>query len=425
MSAPRTRVRRLVAACALLLAASMLSACDNGDDIASGQADDTTGASADSGSDPSSDASDVSSDSEDPDAEAGTISTNIKRRTDVPVSTQLLVFAHHGRLSTVTVSGSGDVGALTGAIAGDGGKWKAGDLLEPGTTYTVKASVSGDDGDVVTKKQQFTTQALSLSQQTYPSVAPLPGETVGVGMPVIVNFDVPVTDRANIEKHLHVTTAPEQPGTWHWLSDTEVHYRPKKYWKAGSTVDVNLDINGVEAGNGIYGQEDRDVQFQVGDAHIYKVDTKTDQMKVFSNGKLLRTIPITTGQQPKFTTRSGIKVIIEKFDSKRMNSETVGIPVDSADGYDIDNVQWAMRVTYSGEFVHAAPWSVGSQGVANVSHGCTGMSTTNADWLYHMTIRGDVVDYTGTDRPMESTNGYGDWNIPWNEYQQGSALAAG
>ncbi len=420
MSPRRRRVRGLVALSALLLGTSMLSACDNGDDILNGgSADDTTGASADS-SNGSSDSSDT--DAEDPDA--GSFSTNIKRKTDVPVSTQLLVIAHHGRLSSVSVSGSDDVGALTGAIAGDGSKWKADDLLEPGTTYTVNASVAGDDGELVTKKQQFTTQALSLSQQTYPSVAPLPGETVGVGMPVVVSFDVPVTDRANIEKHLHVTTAPEQPGTWHWLSDSEVHYRPKKYWKAGTQVDVNLDINGVEAGNGIYGQEDRDVQFQVGDAHIYKVDTRSDQMKVFSNGKLLRTIPITTGQQPKFTTRSGIKVVIEKFDSKRMNSETVGIPVDSADGYDIDNVQWAMRVTYSGEFVHAAPWSVASQGVANVSHGCTGMSTSNADWLYHMTVRGDVVDYVGTDRPMESTNGYGDWNIPWDEYKQGSALAS-
>ena len=419
MSSRKRRVRGLVALSALLLGTSMLSACDNGDDILNGgSADDTTGASGD----PSNGSDSESADAEDPDA--ASVSTNIKRKTDVPVSTQLLVFAHNGRLSAVSVSGSGDVGALTGAIAGDGGKWKADDLLEPGTTYTVKASVAGGDGELVTKKSQFTTQALSLSQQTYPSVAPLPGETVGVGMPVVVTFDVPVTDRANVEKNLHVTTAPEQPGTWHWLSDTEVHYRPKKYWKAGTQVDVNLDINGVEAGNGIYGQEDRDVQFQVGDAHIYKVDTRTDQMKVFSNGKLLRTIPITTGQQPKFTTRSGIKVIIEKFDSKRMNSETVGIPVDSADGYDIDNVQWAMRVTYSGEFVHAAPWSVGSQGHANVSHGCTGMSTSNADWLYHMSVRGDVVDYVGTDRPMESTNGYGDWNIPWDEYQQGSALAS-
>jgi lipoprotein-anchoring transpeptidase ErfK/SrfK len=417
MSSRRHRVRGLVGLAALLLGASMLSACDNGPDLpgTGGSADDTTGVS-ESGS-PSGDSSDSGDDQP-----VGSVSTNVKRKTDVPVSTLLTVSAHDGRLSTVDVTGSGAVGALTGAIAGDGSQWKADDRLEPGTTYTVKASVRGDDGELVTKRQQFTTQALSLDQQTYPSVAPLPGETVGVGMPVMVTFDVPVTDQASIEKHMKVTSTPAQVGTWHWISDTEVHYRPKKYWKAGTTVDVDLDINGVDAGDGIYGQEDREVGFTIGDAHIYKVDTRTDQMKVFSNGKLLRTIPITTGQQPKFTTRSGIKVIIEKFDSKRMNSETVGIPVDSADGYDIDNVQWAMRVTYSGEFVHAAPWSVASQGHANVSHGCTGMSTSNADWLYHMTVRGDVVDYTGTDRPMEPTNGYGDWNIPWDEYKAGSAL---
>jgi len=420
MSSRRPRLRGLVALAALLLGTSMLSACDNGDDIANGGSADDANGTSDASNDGTSDGSDDSSDSED--ADAGSVSTNIKSKTDVPVSTQLLVIAHNGRLSTVTVSGSGDVGALPGAIAGDGAKWKADDLLEPGTTYTVKASVSGDDGELVTKKQQFTTEALSLAQQTYASVAPLPGETVGVGMPVVVSFDVPVTDRANIEKHLHVTAAPEQPGTWHWLSDYEVHYRPKKYWKAGTTVAVDLDVNGVDAGNGIYGQEDRDVQFQIGDAHIYKVDMNTHQMKVFSNGKLLRTLPITTGEQPKFTTRSGIKVVMEKFDAKRMNSETVGIPVDSADGYDLDNVQWAMRVTSSGEFVHAAPWSVGSQGSANVSHGCTGMSTDNADWLYHMSVRGDVVDYTGTDRGIEAGNGYDDWNVSWADYKAGSAL---
>jgi lipoprotein-anchoring transpeptidase ErfK/SrfK len=424
MSSRRHRVRGLVGLAALLLGASMLSACDNGPDLpgTGGSADDTTGAS--SGSSDSGDDSESDSDSDSEDEEpAGSVSTNVKGKTDVPVDTLLTVSAHDGRLSTVDVTGSGEAGALTGAIAGDGSTWKADDRLEPGTTYTVKASVSGDDGELVTKRQKFTTQDLSLDQQTYASVAPLPGETVGVGMPVVVTFDVPVTDPASIEKHMLVTTAPEQPGTWHWVSDTEVRYRPKKYWKAGTTVDVNLDINGVDAGNGIYGQEDREVNFTIGDAHIYKVDMNTHQMKVFSNGKLLRTLPITTGEQPKFTTRSGIKVIIEKFDSKRMDSETVGIPNNSPDGYNIDNVQWAMRVTYSGEFVHAAPWSVGSQGYANVSHGCTGMSTSNADWLYHMTLRGDVVDYTGSDRQMESTNGYGDWNISWADYKAGSALS--
>ena len=418
MSSRRPRLRGLVALSALLLATSALSACDNGQDIpGSGSVDDTTGAQGGSGSAPDAGGADEDA------APVGSISTNLKKRTDVPVSTLLEVSAQHGRLSTVEVTGSDDVGALPGQIAGDGSTWTAEDRLEPGTSYTVKASVRGDDGDLVTKRQKFSTQDLTLDQQTYASVAPLPGETVGVGMPIIVSFDIPVTDRASMERHMSVTTAPAQPGTWHWLSDSVVHYRPKSYWKPGTTVDVDLDVNGVDAGNGIYGQEDRQVQFQIGDAHIYKVDMNTHQMKVFSNGKLLRTLPVTTGQQPKFTTRSGIKVIMEKFDAKRMNSETVGIPADSADGYDIDNVQWAMRVTNSGEFVHAAPWSVGSQGYANVSHGCTGMSTSNADWLYHMTLRGDVVSYTGTERTIESGNGWDDWNISWPDYKAGSALS--
>jgi lipoprotein-anchoring transpeptidase ErfK/SrfK len=115
-------------------------------------------------------------------------------------------------------------------------------------------------------------------------------------------------------------------------------------------------------------------------------------------------------------------VIVEKFRHKRMNSETIGIDPNSADGYDIDDVEYAMRVTYSGEFVHAAPWSVGSQGHSNVSHGCTGMSTSNAEWLYNRSIVGDVVQYTGTSRTTDLTNGFGDWNLSFNSYRAGSAL---
>lgn len=417
MSSPRRGMRALVVGVAMTLAAT-LAACDNGADIGGVDAPEDTPGVAQPTGEPTSEAPVT----EVP-VEPATISTNLEKRKDVPVSTRLQVLAQHGRLSTVTVVGSGEAGTLPGTIADGGGQWEADDLLEPGTTYTIKASIRGEDGETVKRRQRFTTQSLTLDQQTYPSIAPLPDETVGIGMPVIVTFDIPVTDRANIERNLHVTAEPAQPGTWHWVSGREVHYRPKKYWKAGTKVNVKVDINGVDAGNGIYGQMDREIDFKIGDANISKVDMKTHEMKVFSNGKLLRTLPITTGEQPKFTTRSGVKVIMEKFDSKRMNSETVGIPVNSADGYDLENVQWAMRLTYSGEFIHAAPWSVGSQGRANVSHGCTGMSTANADWLYHRTLRGDVVEYVGTERRMEPGNGYGDWNVPWREYKQGSALS--
>ncbi len=196
-------------------------------------------------------------------------------------------------------------------------------------------------------------------------------------MPVIVNFDIPVTDKATFEKHMHVTSSPAQKGTWHWISDSVAHYRPAKYWQAGTDITVDVDVNAIPAGNGIYGQDSRTVSFHVGDAVISKVNAATHQMQTFINGKLAKTMPITTGKAG-FTTRSGVKVIMEKYRTKRMNSETVGIPQGSSEAYDIDDVEYAMRVTSSGEFLHAAPWSVGSQGYANVSHGCTGLSTANA-----------------------------------------------
>ena len=398
------RPARIAGATALALACLSLAACD-ADSPLPGASDEPKGA------DETSPAASTS------EAE---LDTNLPKNTKaVPVSTLLEVTATDATLKKVSVTSSAD--NVPGELSGDRTSWKAGDRLEPGTTYTMTTLAVDAEGESLRERGTFTTQALTLDEQTYPSVAPLQDETVGVGMPVIVTFDVPVTNKREFEKNMKVTSQPAQPGSWHWMSDNEAHWRPKAYWKAGTDVSVDVDVNGVSAGNGIYGQEDRVVDFEIGDAHVYKVDMKTHQMKVLSNGKLLRTIPITTGEQPAFTTRSGVKVIMEKFDSKRMNSETVGIT--GTEAYDIDNVQWAMRVTNSGEFIHAAPWSVGSQGYANVSHGCTGMSTDNAAWLYAMSKRGDVVEYTGSDRPMEDGNGYADWNMNFQEYKQGSALS--
>ena len=402
MSVHRARLPLL---CGALLAVSLTAACGSGSSSADQGAKGLRNA--------------VHSQSAKPEVPRPVVHTNVGGgATSVPVDRVVSVRADTGTLTSVAVTSRS--GPVPGKLSADHTSWTAGALLEPGTAYTVVSQASIDGGRAVRKTTHFRTAGLSLDQQTFPSIAPLGGQTVGVGMPVIVRFDVPVTDRASIEKHLHVVSQPAQRGAWHWISATEVHWRPATYWRAGTKVTVNADINSVPAGNGIFGQLDRSVTFNIGAAHIYKVNTRTDQMRVFSNGKLLRTIPITTGQQPQYTTRSGTKVIIEKFPSKDMNSETVGIT--GADAYNIKGVQWAMRVTYSGEFVHAAPWSVADQGHANVSHGCTGMSTANAYWLYHMTNVGDVVQYTGTDRRMTLTNGYGDWNEPFSTYQKGSAL---
>jgi lipoprotein-anchoring transpeptidase ErfK/SrfK len=362
-------------------------------------------------------AADPSAVSTSPTREPVTITTNVQRN-DVAVDTVLSVSAAGGTLDEVTVTS--DAGELEGDLDASG-RWEAASLLEPGTTYVVKTVATSAGGEEQRDRTRFSTADLTLDEQTFASISPLQGETVGVGMPVIVTFDVPVTDHAAMERHMTVTSTPVQRGSWHWLSDYEVHWRPAAYWQAGTDVAVDLDVNSVPAGAGVFGQEDRHVDFHIGDAHVYKVNAQTHQMQVYSNGELLRTIPITTGKEG-FTTRSGVKVIIEKFRHRHMNSETVGIPVDSSDGYDLDDVEYAMRLTWSGEFIHAAPWSVASQGYANVSHGCTGMSDANAAWLYAMSIRGDVVEYTGTDRPMTLTNGYGDWNESFADWKAGSAL---
>ena len=402
--------RAMTGATAVVLACFALAACDAGSALPGGASDDPSETAGSTGAD------------DEPEQPVAVVTMNVdKGASEVPVDQPIEIAVRDGKLRKVSVTS--DAGELSGRISADGAGWGSNDGLEPGASYTIRAVAKGTDGETVRQTSRFTTVPLTLDEQTYPSVAPLQGEEVGVGMPVIVSFDIAVTDKATFEKHMSVESTPAQPGSWHWLSDNEAHWRPKTYWKAGTEVSVDVDVNGVPAGNGIYGQEDREVDFQIGDAHVYKVDMDSHQMRVLSNGDLLRTIPITTGEEPAFTTRSGVKVIMEKFREKRMNSETVGIGRDDPEYYNIDDVEYAMRVTYSGEFIHAAPWSVGSQGSANVSHGCTGMSTENAAFLYNMTLRGDVVEYVGTDRPMTLTNGYGDWNLDFPTWSEGSALS--
>lgn len=352
---------------------------------------------------------------------AASITSSIPGGTrNVKVNRSIRLNVSDGVLSSVTVSST--TGPVKGALSDDKVSWQSTSRLQPGATYRVDGVAVDDQGREKRYQAKFRTQALSMDQQTYPSFFPLPGSTVGVGLPVIIRFDVPVTDRDSIQKHLKVSSKPAQVGGFRWISSKEVHWRPKTYWKPGTKVAVVADIDSVPAGGGVFGQVSRTNNFTIGRSMISRVDVNNYTMKVFKDGNLIRTFPITTGEQPKFTTRSGTKVIIEKFRKKRMNSETVGIPVDSADGYDLDGVEYAMRLTYSGEFVHAAPWSVGSQGRANVSHGCTGMSTEDAGWLYENTIVGDVIEYSGTTKMMTLDNGFGDWNLPFGEYVQAASL---
>ena len=222
----------------------------------------------------------------------------------VDISRKIRLHVASGTLQEVQVTGPKG-GIVQGRLSPDKTRWVSTTPLQAASRYRVTSTAVDADGLKKGYETGFRTRTLTLDEQTYASFVPVDGQTVGVGMPVIIRFDVPVTDKASIEKHLKVVSQPAQAGSFYWVSSQEVHWRPKSYWRPGTNVTVNADIAGVPAGNGIYGQSDRSIKFHVGDAMISKVDTNTDHMRVFRNGKLIRTIPITTGQQPKFTTRSG------------------------------------------------------------------------------------------------------------------------
>jgi len=347
------------------------------------------------------------------------LTTNVKdKSTGVGVDTLVQVQAEHGTIGEATLTDS-EGAKIPGEVSGT--DWLASDRLEPGMTYTLNVTATGDDGVVKTLEVGFSTQKLTLDDQTYPAVAPLQDETVGVGMPVIVTFDIPVQDREEFERHMTVTSEPAVEGSWSWFSDREVHFRPKTFWPAGAKVHVDLDLNGVPAGNGIYGQQDQNIDFTIGKKVVNKVDLKKHTLTHTVDGKAVRTIPISAGDA-SHQSRNGIKVIQEKFASVDMDAASTGVDSSDPGYYNMKGVKWAMRVTNSGEFLHAAPWNAGYLGRANMSHGCTGMSTADAGWLYQRSRRGDIVEFTGGTRSLEDRNGWTDWNVDWSDWVDGSAL---
>jgi len=351
------------------------------------------------------------------------LTPNVKNKAkNVKVSTVVSVKAGNGKLDKVTLryagvsKGKAIKGSVDGTLAKDKASWTAGDRLEPSSTYTLTMSGKNPEGQQTVTRTTFKTQALTLQQQTFAQLQPWKGATVGVAMPVILTFDVPVKNRKEFEKHLSVTSSPKQGGSWSWFSDKEVHFRPKNYWKPGTKVTVNADVNGLSAGNGVYGQNSTSTSFKIGRSLVTKINLSSKQAKVYIDGDLERTIPISAGKAG-WRTRSGTKVIMEKLPVTRMTNEMIG----ADESYDLQ-VKYAMRITWSGEFLHAAPWNSGNFGRVNASHGCVGMSTANAAWLFSRVQIGDPVVMTGSGRGLEKGNGYTDWDVSWSQYKKGSAL---
>lgn len=334
----------------------------------------------------------------------------------VNVTDPVIVRASNGRL--VSVSVTGPKGPVRGTFDPQSRSWQADSTaLAFGSTYRVSAMAMDARGRDVELDASFTTvEPTSLFTA---QVLPAEGEPVGVGMPITVTFDRAIQNRAEVEQALRIVTPVPIEGAWAWNSNREVQFRPRSYWPGSMEAEVHLDLRGVQAKDGVYGARDMVHTVTFGPSMVTQVNAQTFTATVLRDGSVTRTIPITTGKNG-WETRSGVKVIMSKERTRTMDAATGGTSRNDPEYYRL-LVEYAMRVTDSGEFVHAAPWSVGYQGRANVSHGCIGMSTDNARWLYEQTLVGDVVEVRGTGREQDLGNGITLWNESWAEWLTRSA----
>ncbi|MER8044546.1 Ig-like domain-containing protein [Streptomyces sp. NPDC094032] len=339
-----------------------------------------------------------------------------------------------GRLADVTVTDH-EGRRVAGAVSADGARWTSAAPLPADGRYTARLVVERTDTGRFRRQRtrlDLRTGAAPKGERLTAELGPTRegasgDEPYGVGQPLTAELSrpVPATDpeaRRTVERALDVQSTPRVDGAWHWVGPTTLHYRPRTYWPAHATVRVHSALDGVRVADDLYGGPSAPLTLTTGD-HVEAVtDVEAHTMSVFRDGRLIRTIPVTTGKEG-YRTRGGVKVVLGKEATVRMRGDSIGIAKGSQDFYDL-KVRWATRVTWSGEYVHAAPWSLDAQGSENVSHGCTGMSTEDAAWFFDLVREGDLVRVVnGYGEPMSPfDNGYGDWNLSWAEWRRGSAL---
>ncbi|MFB7618733.1 Ig-like domain-containing protein [Kitasatospora sp. NPDC056181] len=329
-----------------------------------------------------------------------------------------------GTLGTVKVTDATGK-ALAGELSADGTSWTSAAAPASGTKYTVTASATDKDKLEADANATFTTATPANTFVGY--FTPEDGSTVGVGMPVSINFSKPVTDRKAVQQAITVIAEPGVEIVGHWFSSTRLDFRPQEYWAKGTKVTVKLRLKDVQGAKGVYGTQSKDVRFTIGRAQTSVADLAAKTLTVTTDGQVSAVYKI-SGGAPEHRTWGGKMVISEQFQQTRMNSQTVNLGSE----YDIADVPHAQRLTTSGTFIHGNYWSPSSIfGGQNTSHGCVGLKDAQggqdqgADGyrFYRSSMIGDVVEVVNSgDKTVEPSNGLNGWNVGWAAWKAGSAL---
>ena len=407
--------RRLVAiVAAAVLAPLGLAACGSDDDPPS---------SAWVGSTPPAGAATPSEVAQEESTATGTASalaielTPASGKTGVPVSAEIGVQVAGGEVKSVTLKAAGG-DAVKGELREDGSAWVPAKPLKAKQRYEATVVAADSSGTTKSATTTFTTMG-APARRTGTGLYLFDDHTYGVAMPVVAEFSpgIKKKDRAAVQKRMFVKTDPPQPGTWSWTSSgTQAYYRAPEYWQPGTRLTVRLALQGVPTGGGRYGDRDRSASAKIGRSFEMKVDNKTKRMTVVQDGRTVRTMPVSLGKRGT-PSSSGTMVVMEKKTTTVFDTTDT----DGDEGY-VTNIDFAQRLTWSGQYIHSAPWSTGAQGRRNVSHGCVNVSPSNARWLFDKTLIGDPVTVRGTGDKLAYGNGWTPWDVSWSEFTKGSAL---
>jgi lipoprotein-anchoring transpeptidase ErfK/SrfK len=339
-------------------------------------------------------------------------------KTGVPVSAEIGVKVSGGKVSRVSLTDAAGK-AVSGTLRADGSAWVPSNTLKTKRRYAATVVATAADGRTTTVSTTFTTMG-SPAHKTGTGLYLFDDKTYGVAMPVVVEFSpgIKKADRAAVQKRMFVQTAPDQPGVWSWTSSgTQAFYRGPEFWQPGTTLTVRIAVGGLPTGGGRYGDRDRSATAKIGRDFEMKVDNATKKMTVVQGGKTIKTMPVSLGKAST-PSSSGTMVVMDKLVKTVFDTTAELGPVD---GYRTE-IEYAQRLTWSGQYIHSAPWSVGSQGRRNVSHGCVNVAPSNARWLFAKTLIGDPVVVKGTGNKLEYGNGWTAWDLSWAEFIKGSAL---
>jgi lipoprotein-anchoring transpeptidase ErfK/SrfK len=319
-----------------------------------------------------------------------------------------------GRIESVTLtSTSGE--AVPGTFAADGSSWSATAPLKFNTEYSYTYVVTDAAGRETTTTQSFNT--VSSTHEADAAIYPLDGMKVGVGQPLQVIFSEPVVNRDAVEKAIKITSSAGQAGAFHWFSDTMVRYRPETFWAANSTVTMDMQLFGVDLGNGQIANFNKKANVHFGDKKVAIADAAAHTFTLSVNDQVVKTLPVSMGDK-RFPSARGYAVLMEKNRHDHFRAASIGLkPGDPAYYGEVD-VEYAIRLTLSGAYIHQALESAYPYiGNTNVSHGCIGFAPDGAAWVFNNMTTGDVVQIINTEGDYAALDdGYGDWNIPWAEY---------